>query len=793
MFKLLLSIFFLCAYAVNLQAQISLAIGEWRSLQSYRIGQYVTQSPEDIIYSTGRAIFYIDKDELSIRRLTRADGLSETNVRLLRYHESTETLIIVYQNSVIDLFFPDGSFETLTQIDNFNASGGDTRINGISFGPGNLVFFSAAFGVTAIDLDDLTFQFTTFTGISVSSTALLGGNLFAATDEGMYRVSLTGTNLVDFNNWELLGSDFNLPDDYTCGAVSIWNNELYFGIGLDVYRWNSGQPVLHYEAPDRRYFLSYLSAGQNYIFAGYRIREEQGNFDRQVALLDENGLFREVVTNCVGPTNYAIEDEDGRIWFGEDWEEIRFLNNPGDSECQTLTFDGPFDDTPFRMIHDGQALWVAAGGWDVRFSPTPSGRGVFRFEDGQWSTYEKQFFPALLGRDPDDSNDDVRNVVGVGKNPVTGEVWATTYLEGAYTIDPETEEVVIYDEFNTSLQNALGESMGRVRVGNVDFDEAGNTYLSNPTADDGFPYSVRSVDGEWIALGGACDKNEAFDILVDEAGYVWQLHATQASNGISVHDPAGTIFDPSDDRCRNIIASNSDLPTNEVYSMALDLDGDVWVGSGQGIIIFECGTEVFNTALCNGRRPVVSDDEGNNAFLLETELVQCIAVDGGNQKWIGTTGGAYLLSPDGEEQIAFFDEDNSPLLDNNVRAIAIHPTDGTVFFGTDDGIIAYRGSATEANNFHADELVVFPNPVEPTYDGPISISGLARDARVKITDISGTLVFEGNATGGQFTWDGADYNGRKVQSGVYLIFSASNGRFRLENPDSAVGKLVIVR
>ncbi|MEL6804373.1 MAG: hypothetical protein AAFO91_11415, partial [Bacteroidota bacterium] len=264
MFRLLLSLVFLSSSTLMLNAQVPLAIGEWRTLQSYRIGQYVTQSPEDIIYSTGRSIFYIDKEELSIRRLTRADGLSETNVRLIRYHPPTDILIIVYQNSVIDLFFPDGSFETLTQIDNFNASGGDTRINGMDFGPGNLVYLSAGFGVTALDLDDLTFPFTTLTGIAVSSTAILGNSLFAATDEGMYRVSLDGINIVDFNNWELLGSDFGLPDDYTCGAVGSWNDELYFGVGLNILRWNNGQPTLHYEASDQDYFLSYLSPGQNF-------------------------------------------------------------------------------------------------------------------------------------------------------------------------------------------------------------------------------------------------------------------------------------------------------------------------------------------------------------------------------------------------------------------------------------------------------------------------------------------------------------------------------------------------
>ena len=111
----------------------------------------------------------------------------------------------------------------------------------------------------------------------------------------------------------------------------------------------------------------------------------------------------------------------------------------------------------------------------------------------------------------------------------------------------------------------------------------------------------------------------------------------------------------------------------------------------------------------------------------------------------------WLFSPDGTEQLLFFDEDNSPLLDNNVTALGIHPNTGEVFIGTEKGIISYRGEATSAEVVHQEEVIVFPNPVRENYRGPIAIKGLARDADVKIADINGHVVFQTRAFGGQAT------------------------------------------
>ena len=44
------------------------------------------------------------------------------------------------------------------------------------------------------------------------------------------------------------------------------------------------------------------------------------------------------------------------------------------------------------------------------------------------------------------------------------------------------------------------------------------------------------------------------------------------------------------------------------------------------------------------------------------------------------------------------------------------------------------------------------------------------DSNVKITDLKGALVFEDDANGGQFVWNGLNFEGKKLVTGVYLVF-----------------------
>ena len=117
--------------------------------------------------------------------------------------------------------------------------------------------------------------------------------------------------------------------------------------------------------------------------------------------------------------------------------------------------------------------------------------------------------------------------------------------------------------------------------------------------------------------------------------------------------------------------------------------------------------------------------------------------------------------------------DNSPLPDNQITDIAIDDNTGEVFIATLGGLVSYQGDALGVCN-DCEGALVYPNPVKPGYDGPIAIKGLAEDAYVKITDISGTLVYQGKANGTQMIWNGRGYKGERAKSGVYLVFSSTD-------------------
>ena len=211
------------------------------------------------------------------------------------------------------------------------------------------------------------------------------------------------------------------------------------------------------------------------------------------------------------------------------------------------------------------------------------------------------------------------------------------------------------------------------------------------------------------------------------------------------------------------------LPDPTVNCIVQDKQGLVWLGTNSGIGVVECGASVFSGG-CDVTLPVVQQD-AFAGYLFQGQEVLCMAVDGADRKWVGTPSGAWLISEDGEQVIATFNTANSPLFNDTVTAIGIDGKTGEVFFSTPAGMCSFRGTATEASQT-AGSLLVFPNPVPPGYAGTIAIRGVPAGAIVKIAELSGRLIYQTVAAGGQAVWNGNDYNGRRVATGVYLVLIA---------------------
>jgi hypothetical protein len=164
-----------------------------------------------------------------------------------------------------------------------------------------------------------------------------------------------------------------------------------------------------------------------------------------------------------------------------------------------------------------------------------------------------------------------------------------------------------------------------------------------------------------------------------------------------------------------------------------------------------------------------------------------MAVDAANQKWIGTNNGVWLVSQDGLSIIEHFTKDNSPLPSDTLNQIIIEPNNGEVFFQTNEEWVSYRSTAAKAA-LNQQSIFIFPNPVPPDFNGPISFRNLVENAQLKITDISGKLVFQTRALGGQAIWNGRKYDGSQVATGIYLVFVRDD-----TGNEKGVGKIMITK
>lgn len=259
--------------------------------------------------------------------------------------------------------------------------------------------------------------------------------------------------------------------------------------------------------------------------------------------------------------------------------------------------------------------------------------------------------------------------------------------------------------------------------------------------------------------------------------------------GMLVYDMGKDPFSETDDRYIKfgLVESSGATLSNDILSMAQDNDGRIWIGTQEGVEVIYNAELAFRQTITAQRIKVPIEIAGQAAYLLRNDAVSAIAVDGANRKWFGTMrSGAFLQSADGVEQILAFNTTNSPLPSNNILDITIDHDSGEIFFITDKGIVGYRGDAIKGGDDFG-KVYAYPNPVRENFTGKITIVGLIPKAIVKITDINGYLVFEGESLGGEIQWDGKNLNGQRVNTGVYLILCSD-----AEGEKSAVSKLLFI-
>ncbi|MBO4561333.1 MAG: regulator, partial [Bacteroidaceae bacterium] len=241
--------------------------------------------------------------------------------------------------------------------------------------------------------------------------------------------------------------------------------------------------------------------------------------------------------------------------------------------------------------------------------------------------------------------------------------------------------------------------------------------------------------------------------------------------------------------------TNQDGNTEEIYDVFFydfDLNGEMWIGTNRGIFVLKNpDTFITDSNPIFERIKIARDDNSGLAdYLFNGVMTTAIYIDQGNRKWIGTLdNGVFLLSADGTQTLEHFTSENCPLPSNYILSITENGQDGSLFFGTSLGMVEYGGQARDPEEtLSKSNILVYPNPVKPDFDGYVTITGLTSKSTVRIMSNSGNLVHSGISNGGSYSWNLKDRKGNPVPSGVYHAVITT-----FENNQSQSASITVIR
>ncbi len=740
------------------------AVGMWREHAPYQGTIDVAASPNKIYAATPYSLFSVDRTTKEIERISKVSGLSETGVSQIEFDHISKKLVVAYFNSNIDIIDANG----IHNVPGFKRAliSGDKTIIHI-YTANQIAYLSTGIGILVLDLEKFEISSSWLIGnggnqVKTNGFTISGNSFYAATEEGLKIISKDNNNPGVFSNWQNISGQNGLPSgvpEYIATiqdkTVVVIDDSLYIENGTS---WNlilgDDWNVNGMDVSEGKILLSQIHSNGD---ARLRILDAIGNVENT---LQQPGVIGFPLHALKLNNEYWIADLYGGLsnWTGNNAETYR----PNSPENIALG----------EMVITNDVLYASAGSVNDAWNYLYNRSGIFNLTNGYWSVINQYSYPAL---------DTLLDFITVAVDPRDQSLWAGSF-GGGLLHKKQDGSIEIFKQ-NSPLEAAIGDP-GSYRVSGLAFDRRENLWISNYGTTK--QLHVLKNDGSWasFSIPFFLTENAVSKILVDDAEQVWIV--SPKNNGLIVLNHKNTIDNTSDDSWRmyRMGAGLGNLPSNEITSIAVDKSGFIWVGTIDGIGVIQCPADAFTNG-CEAVLPTIREGGFVN-YLFKGETVRSIAVDGADRKWVATAGGVWLINSEGNKVLAHYTETNSPLLSNDVKTIAINGKTGEVFFGTAKGISSFRGAATEAEEDKGNVLV-FPNPVPPSFSGTIAIKGLPENSVFKIMEANGRLVYQSRSLGGQANWNGRDYRGNIAAPGVYIVMAVSDDR-----TEKAVARIVFI-
>jgi ligand-binding sensor domain-containing protein len=769
-------VIFLFVFCVNsvLFSQVDYS-DSWEDFYSYNnVKDFV--KVDNIIYALAdNAVFTFDENTAEIQKFSSIQGLSGEATSAIYYNADFDRLVIGYENGLIEVIDGNGAITISSDIVSFNETG-NKKINHIA-GLGTTLYLSTPFAIVEYDIEKLEFGDTFFIGngstsLNINKTVIDNGVIYAATEDGIFTANVSNNLLIDFNNWQQVLPARNFSN------IAIFNDKIYVSEGNNLFDINAiSAPVKSFSA----------------AIVNLTVSSHLAVTLRKSSIILDNSMHQVASFVATTDLNFSLSNTlftNNTAYLGT--EEFGILKTKAN---QTDTFEeihpeGPLSNDVFSIDVKNDNLWVVYGGYDITFTPTGSRKGFSHFNGENWinTKYDPNFPVKDLNFISIDPN--VENRVYISSYGDTREI--NSLSTGGLLVVEDNEISNFLNHLNSGLEDlVLDPARVSLRISGTAFDNQGNLWVTNVSTQD--ELKKLSPSGTWSSFNLSDLKTLPTQFGLTEIGIsnnntIWM---GTRRNGVYV-------FNERINRKRALVATPNlgNLPDTDVLTVAIDKNNTVWMGTRVGMVVFRNASSVFDAEVLNAQ-PVIIEENGIGERLLGEQRINSIVVDGADNKWFGTdNGGVLYTNPSGQNTIANFSKENSPLPSNRILKIRVDDTNGKVYFATDKGIVAYNSNVAPFGEVLGD-VYAYPNPALKNHE-IVTIDGrngthLPKGTNVKILDVAGNLVFETNVVegqelqGGKVVWNKKNLAGTKVASGIYIVLLSSE-----DASENATAKIAIV-
>jgi len=750
--KTLIFILLFCCVLFKIHSQ---AVGQWDTYYSYSSVDQLIETPEKIYAVASGSLFSCDKDGNPDKKYTKSNGLSDQSIAQIAYNQAHKAILLAYSNGNIDVIVDN----TVFNIPDFmnKIMSGDKTIYYIHF-DGDFAYIATGVGVLVVNVKKYEI-FETYeirkgsVSLPIYGITTTNDFVYASTKEGVFKGEKKD-NLIDFNNWNLIAQapQVQAPDREIAQQVVSFAGGLFLRVASNgLWKLNGSN------------FTRIIADGQisNLVISNGRMLATSNN---KIYSYESESTKEDIALSGITTASTSVYSGGSKnYWVAAKGRGLLKVEN-GTIIKPDIKPDGPEVNSIYKQVIMHGRLYCTDG--NQRPSLYPSKIMIYDLQSHLW-----KIIPTSIN-----------NINNIAVHPTNPNLfYVTSSSTGLHKFEND-EFVAQYTANNseTGLEFA-DDASSWTWVSSPAFDKDFKLWMGNAQCFYGI--KILNTNGTWEKK--AFDLTKEFrELFISSDNKKWFLGTTDGRGRFVfiLDDTKNVRYGKFKDQDGNT------LDAETYHSIVEDKQKAIWIGTNRGIITIPNPSKIFDADFnCTRVKIPRNDGSGLADYLLDSELINAIVVDGGNRKWIGTeNSGLYLVSSDGLQTIEHFTIENSLLPSNAIRSLSI-TSDGLLFIGTNKGLLSYKTTASEGKIDYSN-VYVYPNPVRPEYDGWVTITGLIENSTVKITDISGNMVYEGISQGGQLSWNGRDSSGNRPATGVYLVYSSAN-----DGNENVVTKIMMVK